>query len=67
MDVDAFFVGLEETTFKNQWRLHTGWIMIRLIGIHSDSWCLIFPHPKEIIKNDINNYVPFFYVTFLFN
>jgi len=31
--------------------------MIRSIGIHSDSWCLIFPHPKEIIKNDINNYV----------
>jgi len=32
--------------------------MIRSIGIHSDSWCSIFPHPKEIIKKDINNYVP---------
>ena len=31
--------------------------MIESIGIHSDSWCSIFPHPKEIIKNDINNYV----------
>jgi len=31
--------------------------MIKSTGIHSDSWCLIFPHPKEIIKNDINNYV----------
>jgi len=31
--------------------------MIRSIGIHSDSWCLIFPHPKEAILNDINNYV----------
>jgi len=39
--------------------------MIKLTGIHSDSWCLIFPHPKEIIKKDITNYVcalppPFF-------
>ena len=33
--------------------------MIELIGIHSDSWCLIFPHPKESILNDINNYVRF--------
>jgi len=36
--------------------------MTGLIGIHSDSWCLIFPHPKEITRKDINNYVPFFYV-----
>jgi len=50
-------LGLGGTTFKNQWRLHTGWIMIKLTGIHSDSWCLIFPHPKEIIKKDITNYV----------
>jgi len=32
--------------------------MIRSTGIHSDSWCSIFPHPKEIINRDINNYVP---------
>ena len=31
--------------------------MIELIGIHSDSWCSIFPHPKEITTKDINNYV----------
>ena len=54
-------LGLGGTTFKNQWRLHTGWIMIRSIGIHSDSWCLIFPHPKEPILNDINNYVCFLF------
>jgi len=27
------------------------------IGNHSDSWCSTFPHPKEAILNDINNYV----------
>ena len=31
--------------------------MIKSIGIHSDSWCLIFPHPKAITRRDINNYV----------
>jgi len=31
--------------------------MTKLIGLPSDSWCSIFPHPKEAILNDINNYV----------
>ena len=39
--------------------------MIKSIGIHSDSWCLIFPHPKESILNDINNYVLILIIPFL--
>jgi len=61
----SLLLGLGGTTFKNQWRLHTGWIMIKSIGIHSDSWCLIFPHPKEPILNDIVNYVPNYLTTHL--